>query len=247
MEDINLTKVLYMVKNKSSAAKFISKLEQEGYDVEIAVDGEKGLENCLKNKYDVVCIENDLPKISGLEVITKLNELNKSLPSIMLINSGNEKIAAEAIKMGATDYLVKDSDSGYLELLPTVIEHSLIKSFMKEKEFQAERELYDSEERFRKLSEASFEGIVIHKDGNILVSNNTFADMYGYDSSEVIGRNILDFISKDNHEAAQQNIFSDSRTEGEILGIKNNGSSFYVDISSRSIPYKGIEARELHR
>ncbi|MCK4965983.1 PAS domain S-box protein, partial [bacterium] len=63
--------------------------------------------------------------------------------------------------------------------------HDLIKRIRKleiiERECKKAREaLEESEERFRRLSEATFEGIVIHEEGIILDVNKTFAEMFGY-------------------------------------------------------------------
>jgi PAS domain-containing protein len=56
-------------------------------------------------------------------------------------------------------------------------------------------ELKESQERFRSLSEASFEGIVLHEKGKILDANQTFAQMFGYDLKEIIGMNVVELAA----------------------------------------------------
>ena len=57
-----------------------------------------------------------------------------------------------------------------------------------------ERKLQVSENRYSTLSEASFEGILIHERGIILDANNRFAEMYGYELDELIGKDALELI-----------------------------------------------------
>jgi PAS domain S-box-containing protein len=78
---------------------------------------------------------------------------------------------------------------------------------------QVEEALQKSEERFRRLSEASFEGILIHEEGKVIDANQAFATMLGYDLSEVIGRNALDFATPELREVAVRHM----RTGSEVL------------------------------
>jgi signal transduction histidine kinase len=62
-----------------------------------------------------------MPIHSGLEVIRIMAAKGTLPPMIMVTGTGDEEIAVEAMKLGAGDYIVKDVDGGYLELLPTVV------------------------------------------------------------------------------------------------------------------------------
>ena len=91
-------------------------------------------------EYDVVAVDQTMPVYSGLEVITMLAEHGKLPPIIVVTGCGSERVAVEAMKLGALDYVVKDVDLGYLELLPTVIEHALAQHRLAEEKRQAEEE-----------------------------------------------------------------------------------------------------------
>src|ERR687898_1838945 len=58
---------------------------------------------------------------------------------------------------------------------------------------RSEEELKESEERFKRLAEATFEGVAITQDGKVVETNASFAAMFGYESSEVIGMTPADF------------------------------------------------------
>lgn len=67
----------------------------------------------------------------------------------------------------------------------------------------------ESEERFRGLAEATFEGVAITRDGEIVETNAAFADMFGYARSEVIGMKPLEFTAPESHEAVREARASD--------------------------------------
>jgi len=108
---------------------------------------------------------------------------------------------------------------------------------------RAEKALQKSEERFRRLSEASFEGIMIHDEGKIIDVNQAFAAMFGYDLSEVIGRNALDFATPELREVALRHIRTGSEEPYEGIAIRKDGSTFPVKVQGRNIPYKGQTVR----
>lgn len=120
-------KILCM-EDDTDAAKLLQRhLERAGYEVDFATDGQRGLEMYHTGQYDVLAIDQNMPGYDGLSVLKQLAVQGPLPPTIMVTGSGNEKIAVEALKLGASDYLVKDVDGGYLHLLPTVIEQVLQK------------------------------------------------------------------------------------------------------------------------
>jgi len=82
-------------------------LEFEGYDVEVAGDGKKGLQNILDNSYDLVILDGMLPHMSGFDVLKKVREKGLSLPVIMLTAKGEEIDRVLGLELGADDYVTK--------------------------------------------------------------------------------------------------------------------------------------------
>jgi len=101
------------------------RLERDGYRVDLAADGEKGLALLAGNMYDVMIVDYNMPVLGGLDVIRTLSSQKRLVPTIMVTGVGNESVAVEALKLGASDYLVKDVEQGYLELLPIVLQQVL--------------------------------------------------------------------------------------------------------------------------
>ncbi|MCB0190879.1 MAG: response regulator [Anaerolineae bacterium] len=120
-------RILYMEDDTGLARLFKKKLERAGYSIDLALDGETGLAMYRTTHYDIVAVDQNMPVYDGLEVIRRMSALGNLPPTIMITGSGNEQIAIEAMKLGASDYIVKDTDGRYLELLPSVIEQVLAK------------------------------------------------------------------------------------------------------------------------
>jgi DNA-binding NtrC family response regulator len=85
-------------------------LEYEGYLVDEAADGQQGLEKLENEDYEAVLCDIKMPKMDGIEVLTKAMEIADDVPFIMI--SGNATIdnAVEATKKGAYDFISKPPD-----------------------------------------------------------------------------------------------------------------------------------------
>jgi len=85
------------------------KLLQEGYQVDIAKDGEEGLEKIREEKPDLILLDIVMPKMGGFEVmeeIKKDKEL-KGIPIIIISNSGQPVELSRAKELGVVDWLIK--------------------------------------------------------------------------------------------------------------------------------------------
>jgi len=81
----------------------------EKYDVELARDGQEGLDKAREVKPTLILLDVMMPKMNGLEVLKKLKadpDL-KSIPVVMLTNLAGEKDAEEALAAGAVKYIIK--------------------------------------------------------------------------------------------------------------------------------------------
>lgn len=118
-------RILYMEDDPATARLFQRKLEREGYVVDLACDGEEGLTMYEAASYDVLAVDQSMPNLDGLAVIRALASQKPFPPLIVVTASGDARAAVEAMKLGASDYIIKDVDGVYLDLLPAVIEQVL--------------------------------------------------------------------------------------------------------------------------
>lgn len=82
----------------------------EGYKVDEAADGEEGLKKFQAATYDVVLCDIKMPKVDGLEFLTKATDINPDIPIIMISGHGTIETAVEAVKKGAFDFISKPPD-----------------------------------------------------------------------------------------------------------------------------------------
>ena len=108
----------------------------------------------------------------------------------------------------------------------------------------AENALRESEERFRKFAdEASFDGIIIHEEGNILDVNEIFSKMYGYKRHELLGMDALDTVTPEARDVVRQHIREKYEKPYQTTGLRKDGSAFPMEIRGKTIPYQGRKAR----
>jgi len=85
-------------------------LEYEKYTVDLAEDGQKGLEMIKAAEYDIILCDIKMPGLDGIEVLERLVRLIPDTPVVMISGHGNIDTAVESIKKGAFDYIEKPLD-----------------------------------------------------------------------------------------------------------------------------------------
>jgi len=88
---------------------YVKKLTLEGFDVQLASDGESGLRQAKAVKPDIILLDIILPKLDGFHVLegVKQDPATKQIPVIMLTNLGARDDVERGLRLGALDYLIK--------------------------------------------------------------------------------------------------------------------------------------------
>lgn len=131
--------------------------------------------------------------------------------------------------------------SYYFESTRAVTESTLTNDIAERK--RIEETLKESEERFRRLADSTFEGIVIHDEGEILDVNQSILKMFGFEREEVVGHGIVDFIAPESLETVSRNIRTGFDEPHEIIMPRKDGVKLTIEVRGGSITYKGIVAR----
>jgi len=116
-------------------------LGKHGFEVLTAPDGEAGLRETQQNVIDLVLLDVRLPKMSGLQVLEQIRQADPDLPVVMLTAYGDVQTAVAAMKLGASDYLIKGFD---LTELLLVVQRALETSAMYRELRQLRREKSDN-------------------------------------------------------------------------------------------------------
>ncbi len=91
------------------ATMYKTKFQKEGLNIDVAPDGEAGVQMAQAAPYDIVLVDIIMPKLDGFAVLKRLREMPQyaQTPILMLSNLGQEEDIAKGRELGATDYLVK--------------------------------------------------------------------------------------------------------------------------------------------
>ena len=100
-------KSILIVEDEPNISDFVKgELEYEGYDVCIKEDGREGLEEALRNEYDLIILDVMLPSMNGFEICRRLKR-EKQSPVIMLSAKDSVMDKVNGLQIGADDYIAK--------------------------------------------------------------------------------------------------------------------------------------------
>jgi diguanylate cyclase (GGDEF)-like protein/PAS domain S-box-containing protein len=105
---------------------------------------------------------------------------------------------------------------------------------------KVEEALRVSEERFRLLSEAAFEAIVIHEEGVLLNANDQYFKMFGYEPGEALGKEMISVtFVPEVLEFVKKQVATGSMGPYETIGLRKDGTRLPIEIRVRKMDYKG--------
>lgn len=102
-----MTKILIVEDESNMRIGLKDNLEYEGYNVELAENGEEGLNKILDNKYDLIILDVMMPKMSGFDVCKNARKSGVTTPIILLTAKGEEIDKVLGLELGADDYVTK--------------------------------------------------------------------------------------------------------------------------------------------
>jgi DNA-binding NtrC family response regulator len=106
-------------------------LIRAGYSVTTACDGREGMDAVNAEQLDLVLVDVNLPGINGIEVVRQIQEIDSSLPCIVITGQGSAEYSLEALKAGAHWYLDKHFEQGNPDpirrLVEQAVEHKRLK------------------------------------------------------------------------------------------------------------------------
>jgi len=107
---INLSKgikILYVQDNEEARETTLQLLGTIFQDVDTAADGADGFEMFQASEYDLIITDINMPKMDGIELISKIHEINKSMPILILSAYSDTDYFLQSIKLGVDGYLLK--------------------------------------------------------------------------------------------------------------------------------------------
>jgi diguanylate cyclase (GGDEF)-like protein/PAS domain S-box-containing protein len=158
-----------------------------------AVENTPTLQGCLeqltKKKFDVLLLDLSLPDSHGLQTLAKVRNHSSTLPIVILVSPNEEQLAAETVKNGAQDFLVKGQIDA--RILSRVIHYAVENK-------QAEETVQASKEYFQALIENALDIItVLNGNGIIRYESSSIERALGYKQDELIGKYAFEYVHPD--------------------------------------------------
>jgi two-component sensor histidine kinase len=127
-------------------------MKRQGFVVEHAADGESGIERIRSGGIDVVALDQHMPGLDGLETLARIRAIENAPPVVFVTASLDSRIAVTALKAGASDYLVKDTQNDFLPLLGVAVTGALNGARIRLAKDAAEAEVRAARDRYAALA-----------------------------------------------------------------------------------------------
>ncbi|MER2249505.1 response regulator [Methylorubrum podarium] len=122
-------------------------LRARGYHVELAESGEAGLARAQVGGVDLIALDHHMPDRTGLDLLPRLRALPEAPPVIYVTGSEDSRVAVAALKAGAVDYVWKDLQGQFRELLGEAIDTALRQEALRRDKERAEAAVREARDR----------------------------------------------------------------------------------------------------
>lgn len=106
-----VNKILLVEDDQVLAKLYQAKLKREGFEIDMAYDGQEGLDKMKSFKPDLVILDMIMPKVDGLAFLSRVNDdpetAKRAAPILILSNLGQESDIKKAMDLGAKDFFIK--------------------------------------------------------------------------------------------------------------------------------------------
>jgi PAS domain S-box-containing protein len=238
-----------LIEDNREGAEYIGRLLQSEHQAVVLQWASKlqtGLKRLADGGLDAALINLNHPESHGLTTLALVRETNQHVPIVVLISLDDIETAAEAIRHGAQDFLIKEHLTA--DRLERAIRHAISRQQTSESLHESQEAVHRSEARLRATLDAALDCIVtVDADGNILDFNPAAQQAFGYERDEVIGENMGDLLfPKETRDRQRRNFekYKKKKGEGSMLGkrietpaLRKDGTQFIAEMATQPVPY----------
>jgi PAS domain S-box-containing protein len=189
-------RVLHVEDNRDHALLIRRSLERQDPDLEIVTvaSAEEALEVMERDDISVVLSDYALGSgMNGLELLASIRDRDARMPFILLTGQGNEEVAANALRMGASDYIIKRSGSLQFNRLAVILRNQCEMYSARRDRDAAEERARVADDMFKLIFENANEAVFLSElDGRILEANSAAIRLTGYSLDELRSMSVQD-------------------------------------------------------
>ncbi len=217
-------RILYIEDDSFVARMAKRRLEADNFDVTICNDGMEGLAQAKSGDFDIILLDHMLPGMSGLEILRAMQP--SDTPVVMVSGSSELSVAVEAMRMGAVDYVIKETDGSYLDLLPRTVSRVLSHMRLLEAKKQADLRIAEQAETIQGVLDNMDPGITLFDPSlKLLAYNDRYIELFDFPESLITEGSRLENILQ---HMAENGEFEDAEIR-ERLDMFRAGVSFRMD------------------
>lgn len=246
-------KLLIVEDSPDDAELLVHELRQAGFELQWErVETETDFLARLQHPPELIISDYSMPRFSGLKAVELLRQRGLDVPFILVSGSAGEERAVEAMKCGASDYLLKDR----LARLANAVTHAL-----EEKRLRVEAEtnrtqlaaqataLQNTEARLAGIINSAMDGIItVNHEHRIVLFNPAAEQMFGYRAEQMLGQpldRLIPMRMRHAHPAHVQSFGKTGTTSrkmgalGTIFGLRADGTEFPIEASISQVDNAG--------
>lgn len=140
-------RVLYVDDDPGLARLVQRTLTARGFETELAADGEAGLARIAAGGIDCVALDHHMPGHTGLDILPRIRALPDPPPVVYVTGSEDSRVAVAALKAGAVDYVWKDLQGQFRDLLAEAVATALRAERLRREKEKAEQEVREARDR----------------------------------------------------------------------------------------------------
>ncbi len=195
-------------------------LHPEGYAVEVARSGKEGLDKVTSNPPDLVITDQAMPKMTGLEMISKMRARGLETPVILMTAEGSEEIASQAFRVGVSYYFVKPFD-------PIELQEAIETIFQGAREEERHDQDWGGDQAVALLAALDDALLVIDGEGRLRYANRAAVPFLKKPSVEsLLGKKLFSTVK----DQSLINILRSDKPSEEIEFPTGDGRTFVVRV-----------------
>ena len=229
-------RILNIEDDESLGILFTKIVTDLGHSVDVATNGRDGIAMYNANPHDVVFLDYNLPDTDGISIARKLFLDDPEQLIVLVTGEGSERLASEALSLGITEYVVKDSDLVFTELIPSILTKL-------GRVISGERNKRAAEKKVKRLEavgENSLDIIyVLDQLGTVIYVSPSAQTILGYSTDDRLGSNSFDLIHPDDRAQVLETfnaIVNEPLSTGtaEYRFKHKNGNWIHLESSARN-------------